>query len=53
MKVKVKLELQSPVEMLVDVPSDKLNREDFIGYIKEYLNVKIDDESSLSFEVCK
>lgn len=51
MKVKVTVNIESPLEAIVDVPSEQLNRADFIDYLKETMKQVAIDKSELKFEV--
>ena len=51
MLVKVKVTVDSPIELTVDIPNDKLNREDIITYLQEVMSQVVISKSKLEFEV--
>lgn len=51
MLAKVKVTVDSPIELTVDIPNDKLNREDIITYLQEVMSQVVISKSNLDFEV--
>ena len=51
MLAKVKVTVDSPIELTVDIPNDKLNREDIITYLQEVMSQVVISKSKLDFEV--
>ena len=51
MLAKVKITVDSPIELTVDIPKDKLNREDIITYLKGVMSQVVIGKSKLEFEV--
>lgn len=48
---KVKVIVDSPIELTVDIPNDKLNREDIITYLQGVMSQVVIGKSKLEFEV--
>lgn len=51
MLAKVKVTVDSPSELTVDIPKDKLNREDIITYLQGVMSQVVIGKSKLEFEV--
>ena len=51
MLAKVKVTVDSPIELTVDIPNDKLNREDIITYLQGVMSQVVIGKSKLEFEV--
>lgn len=51
MLAKVKVTVDSPIELTVGIPKDKLNREDIITYLQEVMSEVVIGKSKLDFEV--
>ena len=51
MLAKVKVTVDSPIELTVDIPKDKLNREDIIIYLQGVMSQAVIGKSKLDFEV--
>lgn len=51
MLAKVKVIVDSPIELTVDIPNDKLNREDIITYLQGVMSQVVIGKSKLEFEV--
>lgn len=51
MLAKVKVTVDSPIELTVDIPNDKLNREDIIAYLQDVMSQVVIGKSKLEFEV--
>ena len=51
MLAKVKVTVDSPSELIVDIPNDKLNREDIITYLQGVMSQVVIGKSKLDFEV--
>ena len=51
MLAKVKVTVDSPIELEVDIPKDKLNREDIITYLQGVMSQVVIGKSKLDFEV--
>ena len=51
MLAKVKVIVDSPSELTVDIPKDKLNREDIITYLQGVMSQVVIGKSKLEFEV--
>lgn len=51
MLAKVKVTVDSPIELAVDIPNNKLNREDIITYLQEVMSQVVIGKSKLDFEV--
>lgn len=51
MLVKVKITVDSPIELTVDIPNNKLNREDIITYLQDVMSQVVIGKSKLDFEV--
>lgn len=51
MLAKVKVTVDSPVELTVGIPNDKLNREDIIKYLQGVMSQAVIGKSKLDFEV--
>ena len=51
MLAKVKVTVDSPIELTVDIPNDKLNREDIITYLQGVVSQVVIGKSKLEFEV--
>ena len=51
MLAKVKVIVDSPSELTVDIPKDKLNREDIITYLQGVMSQVVIGKSKLDFEV--
>ena len=51
MLAKVKVTVDSPIELTVDIPNDKLNREDIITYLQDVMSQVVIGKSKLDFEV--
>ena len=51
MLAKVKVTVDSPIELTVDIPKDKLNREDIITYLQGVMSQVVIGKSKLEFEV--
>ena len=51
MLAKVKVTVDSPSELTVDIPNDKLNREDIITYLQGVMSQVVIGKSKLDFEV--
>ena len=51
MLAKVKITVDSPSELTVDIPNDKLNREDIITYLQGVMSQVVIGKSKLDFEV--
>ena len=51
MLAKVKVTVDSPIELEVDIPNNKLNREDIITYLQEVMSQVVISKSKLDFEV--
>lgn len=48
---KVKVTVDSPIELTVDIPNAKLNREDIITYLQGVMSQAVIGKSKLDFEV--
>ena len=48
---KVKVTVDSPIELTVGIPKDKLNREDIITYLQGVMSQVVIGKSKLDFEV--
>ena len=48
---KVKVTVDSPIELTVGIPNDKLNREDIITYLQGVMSQVVIGKSKLDFEV--
>lgn len=51
MLAKVKVTVDSPIELTVGIPNDKLNREDIITYLQGVMSQVVIGKSKLDFEV--
>ena len=51
MLAKVKVTVDSPIELEVDIPNNKLNPEDIITYLQEVMSQVVISKSKLDFEV--
>ena len=51
MLAKVKVTVDSPIGLTVDIPKDKLNREDIIKYLQGVMSQVVIGKSKLEFEV--
>ena len=51
MLAKVKVTVDSPIELTVGIPKDKLNREDIITYLQGVMSQVVIGKSKLEFEV--
>ena len=51
MLAKVKVTVDSPIVLTVDIPKDKLNREDIITYLQGVMSQVVIGKSKLEFEV--
>ena len=51
MLAKVKVTVDSPIKLTVDIPNDKLNREDIIKYLQGVMSQAVIGKSKLEFEV--
>ena len=51
MLAKVKVTVDSPIKLTVDIPKDKLNREDIITYLQGVMSQVVIGKSKLEFEV--
>lgn len=51
MLAKVKVTVDSPIELTVGIPNDKLNREDIITYLQGVMSQAVIGKSKLDFEV--
>lgn len=51
MLAKVKVTVDSPIKLTVDIPNDKLNREDIITYLQGVMSQAVIGKSKLEFEV--
>ena len=51
MLAKVKVTVDSPIELAVGIPKDKLNREDIITYLQGVMSQAVIGKSKLEFEV--
>lgn len=51
MLAKVKVTVDSPIELTVGIPNDKLNREDIITYLQGVMSQVVISKSKLEFEV--
>lgn len=51
MLAKVKVTVDSPSELTVDIPKNKLNREDIITYLQGVMSQVVIGKSKLEFEV--
>ena len=51
MLAKVKVTVDSPIELTVGIPNDKLNREDIITYLQGVMSQVVIGKSKLEFEV--
>ena len=51
MLAKVKVTVDSPIKLIVDIPKDKLNREDIITYLQGVMSQVVIGKSKLEFEV--
>lgn len=51
MLAKVKVTVDSPIELTVDIPDEKLNREDIIKYLQGVMSQVVIGKSKLEFEV--
>ena len=51
MLAKVKVTVDSPIKLTVDIPNDKLNREDIITYLQGVMSQVVIGKSKLDFEV--
>ena len=51
MLAKVKVTVDSPSQLTVDIPNDKLNREDIITYLQGVMSQVVIGKSKLEFEV--
>lgn len=51
MLAKAKVTVDSPIELTVDIPNDKLNREDIIKYLQGVMSQVVIGKSKLEFEV--
>lgn len=48
---KVKVTVDSPIELTIDIPNNKLNREDIITYLQDVMSQVVIGKSKLDFEV--
>ena len=48
---KVKVTVDSPIELTVGIPNNKLNREDIITYLQGVMSQAVIGKSKLEFEV--
>ena len=51
MLAKVKVTVDSPIELTVGIPNDKLNREDIITYLQGVMSQVVIGKSKLDIEV--
>ena len=51
MLAKVKVTVDSPIELTVGIPNDKLNREGIIAYLQGVMSQAVIGKSKLEFEV--
>ena len=51
MLAKVKVTVDSPIELAVGIPKDKLNREDIITYLQGVMSQVVMSKAKLDFEV--
>ena len=51
MLAKVKVTVDSPIELTVGIPNNKLNREDIITYLQGVMSQVVIGKSKLDFEV--
>ena len=51
MLAKVKVTVDSPIELTVGIPNDKLNREDIITYLQGVMSQVVMSKAKLDFEV--
>ena len=51
MLAKVKVTVDSPIELTVGIPNDKLNREGIIAYLQGVMSQVVIGKSKLEFEV--
>ena len=51
MLAKVKVTVDLPIELTVDIPNNKLNREDIITYLQGVMSQVVIGKSKLDFEV--
>lgn len=51
MLAKVKVTVDSPIELTVGIPNNKLNREDIIAYLQGVMSQVVIGKSKLEFEV--
>ena len=51
MLAKVKVTVDSPIELTVGIPKDKFNREDIITYLQGVMSEVVASKSKLDFEV--
>ena len=51
MLAKVKVTVDSPIELTVGIPKDKLNREDIITYLQGVMSQVVMSKAKLDFEV--
>lgn len=51
MLAKVKVTVDSPIELTVGIPKGKLNREDIITYLQDVMSQVVIGKSKLDFEV--
>lgn len=51
MLAKVKVTVNSPIELTVGIPNNKLNREDIITYLQGIMSEVVASKSKLDFEV--
>ena len=51
MLAKVKVTVDSPIELTVGIPNDKLNREGIITYLQGVMSQVVIGKSKLDFEV--
>ena len=51
MLAKVKVTVDSPIELTVGIPNDKLNREGIIAYLQGVMSQVVIGKSKLDFEV--
>ena len=50
-RVKATVKVESPIEVTVDIPKDKMNREGIITYLKDTMEQVIIDKYKIEFEV--
>lgn len=51
MLAKVKVTVDSPIELTVGIPNDKLNRDDIITYLQGVMSQVVIGKAKLDFEV--